>query len=162
MRHVTLNCFKTKHRAHIRLRYIQKRLLKKLYQVPQLIRRTKNLVHPQRSQVNLKCTIIRKIIALKTEVVQLEIYLHLLVHIDRHLHVLHHHIDHHRLFRLPNHQNLKTSQVVTRIRTELCRLSRFRNSARLIQVESSMYNIYYILNNLFRGIVMSVYVTAKR
>lgn len=141
MHHVILNCFKTKRRARIRLLYIRKKLLKKLYQAPQLIRRTKNLVHPQRNQANQRCTIIRKIIALKTEVVQLEIYHHLLVHIDHHLHVLHHHIDHRRPFHLPNHQNLKTTQVAILIRIELCHLNRFRNSVRPIQAESSMYNI---------------------
>lgn len=141
MHHVILNCFKTKRRARIRLRYIRKRLLKKLYLVPQHIRRIKNLVHPQRNQANQRFTIIRKIIVLKTEVVQLEIYRHLLVHIDRHLHVLHHHIDHRRPFHLPNHRNLKITQVVIPIRTELCHLNRFRNSVRPIQAESSMYNI---------------------
>lgn len=138
---VILNYFKTKHRVHIRLRYIQKRLLKKLYQALQLIQRTKNLVHPQRSQVNLRFTIIRKIIVLKTEVVQLEIYHHLLVHIDRHPHVLHLHIDHRHPFHLPNHQSLKTTLVAIPIRTKLCHLNRFRNSVRPIQAESSMCKI---------------------
>lgn len=66
---VTPNCFKTNHRALTRPQYIQKKLRKKLYPVRQFIQRTKNLVRPQRIPVNLRCTIIQKIIVLKTEAV---------------------------------------------------------------------------------------------
>lgn len=144
MRHaVTPNCFKTNRRALTRLRFIRKRLQKKLYRVRQLIRRTKSSVHPQRIQVNLRCTIIQKNTVLKTEIVRWEIcHLHP-VCIDLRRHVHRRHIVHRRQFLLPNHQNQEiTHQVVTRTQVRTCLLSRFRNSARPIQAELSEFIDY--------------------